>query len=286
MTTTKHAHVLNGRLIAEKALQEAAKVVAHLRKTGQILALGTVQVGDSKDVLLYARSVQSLLEKLKIDYVPKIFPANISERDLTRQILKLNADPEVTGIMVFSPLPAHINAVSILNAIDLLKDIEGRRVLHGIGDRVLSPTASAVLALLKETDIEIEGKEAVVVGHSDVVGKPIAILLLDKLATVTVCHAGTRDLRGHVERADILVAAAGKPHLIHGAWIKPGAVVIDVGENVVNGKLVGDVEFEIASQKASYISPVPGGVGPVTNVMLIKNLITLHKLRELSNGNH
>jgi methylenetetrahydrofolate dehydrogenase (NADP+)/methenyltetrahydrofolate cyclohydrolase len=277
---------LNGRLIAEKALQEAAKVVAHLRKTGQILALGTVQVGDSKDVLLYARSVQSLLEKLKIDYVPKIFPANISERDLTRQILKLNADPEVTGIMVFSPLPAHINAVSILNAIDLLKDIEGRRVLHGIGDRVLSPTASAVLALLKETDIEIEGKEAVVVGHSDVVGKPIAILLLDKLATVTVCHAGTRDLRGHVERADILVAAAGKPHLIHGAWIKPGAVVIDVGENVVNGKLVGDVEFEIASQKASYISPVPGGVGPVTNVMLIKNLITLHKLRELSNGNH
>jgi 5,10-methylene-tetrahydrofolate dehydrogenase/methenyl tetrahydrofolate cyclohydrolase len=280
------SHVLSGVVIAQKQLGILSKAAAELHKKGQALTLGAVQVGESKDTLLYARSLENLLKKLGIGFVHKVFPKDILEQDLCRQILKLNADPELTGIMVFAPLPASINPVMILNAIDLLKDVEGRRVLHGMGDRVLSPTASAVLALLEETQVEIAGKEAVVVGHSDVVGKPIAILLLDKMATVTVCHAKTRHLREHVERAEIVVAAAGKPHLIKGEWIKPGAIVIDVGENVVDGKLVGDVEFEAAKARASFISPVPGGVGPVTNVMLVKNLLTLQKMRDAINGNH
>ncbi len=282
---TKPCHVLNGVEIAKKYIEIALKNVSIIHKTGVTLTLGTVQVGHSKDTLLYSRSLENLLKKLTINYVARTLPEHATENEVYKQILKLNSDPEITGIMVFSPLPPQINSVSVLTAIDLLKDVEGRRVLHGIGDRVLSPTASAVLTLLEETGCEIAGKEAVIVGHSDVVGKPIAILLLDKMATVTVCHIKTKNLQEHIEKADIVIAAAGKANLIKGSWIKPGAIIIDVGENVVDGKLVGDVEFEAAKERASFISPVPGGVGPVTNVMLVKNLITLHKLRELCNGN-
>ena len=171
-----------------------------------------------------------------------------------------------------------------MNAIDILKDAEGRRLLHGLAERVISPTAAAAIALVEETGVEVSGKEAVVIGRSDVVGKPAAILLIEKGATVTVCNSKTKDLRKFVENADILIATAGKPELIKGEWIKPGAVVVDVGENIVNGRLVGDVEFETAKSRAAYLSPVPGGVGPLTNVMLIKNLITLQQLRENRHG--
>ncbi len=282
---SRSAHILNGSEIARKNLEALSKEIALIHKKGEALCLGAVQVGDSKDTLLYARALEMLLAKLSINFSYHTLAHSITEKELFRQIMKLNADPEISGVMVFSPLPPHINSVSILNALDLLKDVEGRRILHGMGDRVISPTAISVLTLLEETGVDIAGKEAVVVGHSDVVGKPIAILLMDKMATVTVCHAKTKNLKEHVEKADILVAAAGKPHLIKGDWVKPGAIVIDVGENFVNGKLVGDVEFDAAKEKASFISPVPGGVGPVTNIMLVKNLVTLWKLKETCNGN-
>jgi methylenetetrahydrofolate dehydrogenase (NADP+)/methenyltetrahydrofolate cyclohydrolase len=141
-----------------------------------------------------------------------------------------------------------------------------------------------VIKLFEETGVDAAGKEAVVIGHSDVVGKPIAILLLDKMATVTICHIKTRSLEEHVRRADIVVSAAGKAGLVKGRWIKPGAVVIDVGENMLDGKLAGDVEFEEAKNHAGFITPVPGGVGPLTNVMLVKNLLTLSQIQD-NHGN-
>ena len=204
-----------------------------------------------------------------------------------KEITKLNTDPAITGIMIFAPLPKHLNSASVTNAVAVSKDVEGRRILQGTGsDRVASPTALACLALIDEVNEDLEGKEAVIVGRSDVVGKPAALLLIDKRATVTVCNSKTKNLQKHIERADIVIATAGKAELIKGSWIKPGATVIDVGENLVNEKLVGDVEFAAAKERAGYLTPVPGGVGPLTNVMLVKNLLTLHKLKEAFNGNH
>ncbi len=281
----KAARILNGKEIAQKILASAAKKIELLKKTGSTLTLATVQVGNAKDTLLYSQALRNLLDKVGIGHLPSVSPQTISETDLCEKILSLNQDPAVTGIMVFAPLPTAIDTMAVLSAVDQMKDVEGRTFMKSHFG-VFSPTANAVLALLEESGVELAGKEAVVIGHSDLVGKPTAILLLDRLATVTVCHAKTVDLKQKVERADIVVAAAGKPELVKGDWIKPGAVVIDVGENFVNGKLVGDVEFEPAKRRASFISPVPGGVGPLTNVMLIQNLLRLHSLRNLKNGNN
>ncbi len=269
------AQILNGREIAEKMLARLAKDLEAIQRSGQKLTLATVQIGESKDTVLYSQSIERTFKKVNAGYLPKIYPEKISQSDLQKEILKLNRDPQVSAILVFSPLPAHIQQAALLSTLDVLKDVE----------RVVPPTAAAAVALIEETGAEIMGKEAVVVGRSNTVGRPATMLLLDKRATVTVCHSKTRNLRGHVENADIVIAAAGQPELIKGEWIKPGAIVIDVGENVVNGKLVGDVEFEKAKERAGFISPVPGGVGPLTHVMLIKNLLTLHKLKETAIGN-
>jgi len=268
-------HILNGRDIAEKLLARLAIEVEEIQKSGKKLILATVQVGESKDTALYSKSIERTFKKINAGYAPKVYSEKISEEELRKEISKLNRDPQVSAILVFSPLPAPIRQAAILKAIDISKNVE----------HVVPPTAAAAVALIEETGVEIMGQEAVVVGRSDTVGRPAAMLLLDKRATVTVCHSKTRNLRGHVENADIVIAAAGQPELIKGEWIKPGAIVIDVGENLINGKLVGDVEFEKAKARAGFISAVPGGVGPVTNVMLVKNLLTLHHLRENSSGN-
>lgn len=281
----KTSVILNGKDIAEKILSEAAAKITLLKKTGASLTLATVQVGNAKDSLLYSQALDKLLKKVGIGHLPSVSPQNISEADLCEKILALNEDPNVTGIMVFAPLPPSIDASTVLNAVDQLKDVEGRTFMKSHFG-VFSPTANAVMTLLKESGVDLAGKEAVVIGQSDLVGKPVAILLLDAMATVTVCHAKTVGLKQKVAAADILVAAAGKAELVKGEWIKPGAVVIDVGENFVNGKLVGDVEFDEAKKRASYLSPVPGGVGPLTNVMLIQNLLRLHSLKSLKNGNN
>ncbi len=274
------ATILNGKEIAKKLLDRISKDLSEIRKKKKALALGTIQVGENQDALIYASLIENLFKKLNIRYIPHAFPEKTSEAELMKQIAKLNADPEITGIMLFSPLPPPLDSASLMNAVEMSKDVEGRRVLQGSGNRVAPPTALACMALVEEISPNLEGKEAVVVGRSDVVGKPVALLLIDKRATVTVCNSKTKNLEERVRRADILIATAGKPNLIKGAWIKPGAIVIDVGENIVDGKPVGDVEFEIAKEVAGYITPVPGGVGPVTNVMLVKNLLSLHQLKE------
>ena len=281
------AQILNGKEITKKHLGQLASLISEIQKKGAKLMLATVRVGETKDTLLYAKSIERLFKSLNIGYTERSFPEKTGESDLLKEITKLNTDPAITGIMIFAPLPKHLNSASVTNAVAVSKDVEGRRILQGTGsDRVASPTALACLALIDEGNEDLEGKEAVIVGRSDVVGKPAALLLIDKRATVTVCNSKTKNLQKHIERADIVIATAGKAELIKGSWIKPGATVIDVGENLVNEKLVGDVEFAAAKERAGYLTPVPGGVGPLTNVMLVKNLLTLHKLKEAFNGNH
>ena len=278
----KTSVILYGKEIAAKRLEAFSKEIAELRRSGTALTLATVQVGDAHDTKLYAKAIENLLKKLDIQHSFISFPENIQERALCRQIVKIQNDSAVTGIMIFAPLPKHIRLETVLNWADALKDVEGRRLRNG----VMPPTAMAAVALFEETGYDATGKEALIIGRSDVVGKPTALLMLEKNATVTIAHSKTKDLKTHVQRADIVIVSAGKPELVKGEWIKPGAIVIDVGENAVDGKIIGDVEFEKAKERASFISPVPGGVGPVTNVMLVKNLITLCKLQKACHGNY
>jgi methylenetetrahydrofolate dehydrogenase (NADP+) / methenyltetrahydrofolate cyclohydrolase len=278
--------ILNGSEIAKKYLEEASKEILKLNKAAgkKRLTLGTIQIGETKDIALYSNYLSKLFSKLEIGLHPLKFLGSETNGEMLPKISKLIASDSVTAVMVFSPLPKKDIAEFIFLNLPANKDVEGRTFLKSHFG-VFSPTALSVLTLLESTGCDFVGKEAVVIGHSDLVGKPTAVLLADKMATVAICHKETRDLKEHVRRADIIVAAAGKPHLVKGEWIKPGAIVIDVGENVVDGKIVGDVEFEAAKDRASFITPVPGGVGPVTNVMLIKNLIRLHEIQEKKNGN-
>lgn len=276
------AKILSGKAIAARE-REACRLVLAAMKTGKVV-LATVQVGDGPEIKLYAEYLKDNLKAIGIKLVGRVFPSQVSEALLAGTIKKLNKDKQVTGIMIFSPLPKHIDPARVFDRIDALKDVEGRTFLKSHYG-VFSPTAHAVLLLIEESGLDLTGKEAVVVGHSDLVGKPTAVLLADRMATVTLCHHETKDLKSHIGRADVLVVAVGKPHLIKGSWIKPGAVVIDVGENVLGGKTVGDVEFEAALTRASHITPVPGGVGPVTNIMLIKNLLNLYRLQQARHGN-
>ncbi|MBI2104759.1 MAG: bifunctional 5,10-methylenetetrahydrofolate dehydrogenase/5,10-methenyltetrahydrofolate cyclohydrolase [Candidatus Omnitrophica bacterium] len=214
---------------------------------------------------------------------------HVTREEVKRVITQWNRDPAVHGIFVHQPLPPQLDAQEISTLIDPQKDVEGihpqnsaRRFFAKA--RIGSCTALAVMELIDEalrrSGGTLEGKEAVVVGHSEIVGRPVGMLLLDRLATTTVCHVATKALQQHVERADVLVVAVGQPELIKGAWIKPGAVVIDVGINVVGGKVVGDVEFEAARARAAFLTPVPGGVGPVTVMMVMKNTVEAFKLQQ------
>jgi methylenetetrahydrofolate dehydrogenase (NADP+)/methenyltetrahydrofolate cyclohydrolase len=214
--------------------------------------------------------------------------SRISQAEVERIIQGWNDDPLVHGIFVHQPMPPQIDPQRISSIIDPRKDIEGihpqnsaRRFFAKA--RIGSCTALAVMELIESTGVDLAGKEAVVVGHSEIVGRPVSMLLLDKLATTTICHVGTDQagrLEEHVRRADVLVVAVGRPQFIRGSWIKPGAIVIDVGINVVGGKVVGDVEFEAAKARSSYITPVPGGVGPVTVMMVMKNTVEAFKLQQ------
>ncbi len=275
---TQTAQVLDGREIAKKYLET---LKADLQRIGEPLTLATVRVGDAEDARLYSKAIDSFLGKAGIRHAKSEFPEGIGEKDLVAEIKKLSADRDVNGIMIFSPLPKLLNPQNVRRAINRWKDIEGWgvRTLRADGRLIAPPTAEAVMALIREACKNLEGKQAVVVGRSDTVGLPVSILLIKERATVAVCNSKTPDLRSYVGRADILVAAAGQPSLIKGDWIKPGAVVIDVGEPA------GDVEFEEAKKRAAFITPVPGGVGPVTNVMLARNIVDLYEAGKRSNGN-
>jgi methylenetetrahydrofolate dehydrogenase (NADP+)/methenyltetrahydrofolate cyclohydrolase len=278
------ARLLEGKAVAEKIKEELRLRIRGLK---QKPVLANVIVGSNAGAEAYARSQSKAAESLNIVYQLHQLGAGTSEEELIAFIRKLNSDSAVDGIIVQMPLPSGIDYKKISRYILPGKDVEGMHPENlgqlAFGKAALLPcTAAAVMELLKETGIDLYGKEAVVVGHSEIVGKPLALLLLEKFATVTVCHIGTADagrLESHVRAAEVLVVAVGKAGLIKGDWVREDAVVIDVGINRLAGKIVGDVEFEAAQKRASWITPVPGGVGPLTVAMLMRNLVEAAETR-------
>jgi methylenetetrahydrofolate dehydrogenase (NADP+) / methenyltetrahydrofolate cyclohydrolase len=275
------AKIIDGKQVAASIRLECKARVAHLRaKTGVTPGLAVILVGDNPASAVYVASKIKACAEAGIRSFRKQYPATIDEDTLIGTIEELNRDQNVHGILVQLPLPPHIDMRRVLKTIDARKDVDGFHLYNVgglvVGDTVFPPcTPYGVVKLLEHEHIEVEGRNVVVVGASNIVGKPMALMLMQREATVSVCHVKTRDLAQYTILADILVVAAGKPNLILPQMVKHGAVVIDVGINrLPDGRIVGDVDFEGVRQKASYITPVPGGVGPMTVTMLLFNTIT------------
>ncbi len=273
------ARLLRGAPIAAEIRARVKDDVATFgRRHGYVPTLAVVIVGRDAPSAVYLQQILKSCRNVGIDGRLVEIPGRVSAASIRRRIEELNDDPHVSGIIVQMPLPKRIPLSTVIETLDPAKDIDGIHPLNAglmlLGyDGFLPTTAHAAVELLKRSGIELEGRQAVVVGRSNVVGKPAAVLLLRENATVTVCHSRTRDLPSVVRTADIVVVAAGRPGLITGSMLKRGAVVVDVGINVVGDTLVGDVEFESARGVASAITPVPGGVGPVTNALLLTHLL-------------
>lgn len=272
------AQLIDGKLLSS-AVKERIKKKVDLLKTHNILpGLAVILVGEDPASQIYVRNKERGCEEVGIRSVSVRLPEETTQEELERAIIRLNEDESVHGILVQLPLPNHLNEAKALELIKPEKDVDGFHILNtgklfnGL-QGVTACTPKGAMEMIKSTGVSISGKEAVVVGRSNIVGKPMAMLLLKENATVTVCHSRTADLASHTRRADILVAAVGKAGFITADMVKPGAVVIDVGINRVNGKVVGDVDFEGVSQVAGYITPVPGGVGRMTIAMLLDNTV-------------
>jgi methylenetetrahydrofolate dehydrogenase (NADP+)/methenyltetrahydrofolate cyclohydrolase len=270
------AQLIDGNRIRAKILRQIERDVARLKEQQQgVPGLAVIRVGDDPACIAYAREKERAAHTLGYAYRELPFELTVTERELHGRISELNRDPAIHGILLQLPLPAHLDADALAAVIDPDKDVEGRhpvnagRLFQGLAG--LRPcTPMGVMRLLEDIGLELAGKRAVIVGRSNIVGKPMAMLLLAAHATATICHRRS-DVPAAVSQADLVVAAVGAPRAIKGAWIKHGAVVIDVGIHRVDGKLVGDVEFEEAAERASFITPVPGGVGAVTVAMLLHN---------------
>ena len=274
------AKVIDGVAVARRIRKECAERVAQLRADhGVVPALAVVIVGEHAPSLVYVRNKMRACEEIGIRACLHSFPVDVSPAIVEAKIAALNADPSVHGILIQLPLPDQFGAGAIVRSIRADKDVDGFHQYNVgglvIGDTVFPPcTPQGVMRLLQHEGIPIEGKNVVVVGASNIVGKPLGLMLLQREATVSICHAKTRDLAQYTILADILVIAAGCPNLITAPMVKTGAVVIDVGINrLPSGRLVGDVDFDNVRSKASYITPVPGGVGPMTISMLLANTI-------------
>ena len=275
------ARTIDGRALAGRIKQETTDTVRALAADGVRVGLDAVMVGDPATGKIYARSQKKRCDEVGIDYRLHAMPADAAEADIRATIRELNGDPAVTGILLNLPLPEGIDTPAIQYVIDPYKDVEGVNPSN-IGllfydSPIIAPcTALAVMEILKEAGVDARGLNAVVVGQGAIAGKPVSLFLLQEMATVTSCHIATRDLLEHTRNADLLVVAVGKPGLIRAEHVKPGAVVIDVGINSVvsdagTRTIVGDVAFDEVAQVASVITPVPGGVGPVTVAILLRS---------------
>lgn len=273
------ATIIDGRAVSKKIKQDLKKEVESLKEKGINPCLAVVIVGNDPASKVYVAGKIRDCKEIGIESKHFELDENTSEDELLKLVKKLNEDKEVSGLLVQLPLPKHINEKTIINAIDPKKDVDAFHPVNVgkimIGDYDFLPcTPSGVMHLLEAYNIDICGKECVVVGRSNIVGKPQAMLLLQKNGTVTMCHSKTKDLKQVTKRADVLVVAIGKGEFVTADMIKEGAVVIDVGMNRnAEGKLVGDVKFDEVSEKASYITPVPGGVGVMTRAILMKNAV-------------
>jgi len=274
------ATIIDGKVISEKIRAEIKEGTEKLKKEkGTIPGLAVVLVGDNPASKVYVGSKEKACGEMGFYSEKHVLPVTANQDELLKLIDKLNKDSKIHGILVQLPLPKQINEDAVLEAISPEKDVDGFHPYNvgrlAVGKPLFQPcTPYGVMKMLEYANISVEGKNAVIVGRSNIVGKPIALMLLQKSATVTVCHSKTKDLREELKRADIVVAAIGKPEFVKGDMLKEGAVVIDVGINrLESGKLVGDVDFASAEKVASAITPVPGGVGPMTIAMLMYNTL-------------
>ena len=277
--------IIDGKKISQEIKDELREKMAELKQKGESRCLAVIQVGDDPASSVYVNNKKKACEYIGIDSESYHLPEKTTEKEMLELIDGLNRKPEVNGILVQLPLPKQIDEDKILLAISPEKDVDGFHPVNvgnlSIGrPGFVSCTPAGVIQLLKRAGIEIEGKECVVLGRSNIVGKPMAMLLLHKNGTVTICHSKTKNLAEVCRRADILVAAVGRANFVTADMIKEGAIVIDVGMNrLENGKLCGDVNFAECFEKAGYITPVPGGVGPMTIAMLMRNTLTSAKLK-------
>jgi len=280
------AQLIDGKGIADGIKREIRAITDALAAQGaRRPGLAVVMVGESAASQIYVRNKRRSCEEAGIVSRAHDLPATVQEGELLGLIAQLNADNEIDGILVQLPLPAHIRTRAVIEAIDPTKDVDGFHP-YNLGrlaqrEPLLRPcTPYGVMRMLQAAGVDAAGMDAVVVGQSNIVGRPMSLELAIAGATVTTCHSRTRDLPAHVGRADLVVAAIGKPNFVRGAWIKPGAIVIDVGINrLPDGKLCGDVEFAAASERAGWITPVPGGAGPMTVAMLMQNTLEAYKHR-------
>ncbi len=281
------ARLIDGKAIAQSLREGIRTQVAALTAEGRRApGLAVVIVGEDPASQIYVRNKHLATVAAGMHSVMKVLPATVTQAQLIAVVEALNEDPHVDGILVQLPLPRHIDSKAVIDAIAVEKDVDGFSpenlgLLAQRTPRLRPCTPYGCMKMLEASGIDPSGMDAVVLGQSNIVGRPAALELLMKGATVTICHSRTRDLPGHVRRADLVVAGIGKPEFVLGEWIKPGAVVLDVGINrLPSGKLVGDVQFEAAKERASWITPVPGGVGPMTIAMLIQNTLEAYQLRE------
>ncbi len=286
------AQLIDGKATAAAIHEEIKTEVERLKaEHGIVPGLATVLVGENPASQFYVRSKQKRCAEVGIQSFGHNLPESASQEDVDGLVAELNDNPEVHGILVQLPLPKHLNEEQVLAAIGLDKDVDGfhpvnigRLSMKGREPMFVPCTPSGCIELLDRYNIEIEGREAVVLGRSNIVGLPVAMLLLHRNATITICHSRTQDLPGTCRRADILIAAVGRPEMVKADWVKPGAAVIDVGINRVDDptrkrgyRLVGDVDFEAVKEVVGHITPVPGGVGPMTIAMLLRNTLTSAK---------
>lgn len=289
------AKVIDGKAIADQIRAEVAAAVTERLNSGKTKpGLATVLVGENPASQVYVRSKQKACAEVGIESFGYNLPADIKQADLEKLVADLNADPKVNGILVQLPLPAGLDEESVLKTISVEKDVDGfhpinigRLAQKGRDPLFVPCTPAGVIYLLENELGSLEGSEAVVLGRSNIVGMPVALLLVRANATVTICHSRSRDLKEIVHRADVLVAAVGRPEMVRGDWIKPGAVIIDVGINRVEDaskprgyRLTGDVMYDEAAEVARAITPVPGGVGPMTIAMLLRNTLRAAELAD------
>ena len=279
--------LLDGKILSAKIKEEVKVEVTQIVKEKNITpGLAVILVGNDAASATYVASKAKACKDAGIYSVVHEMPESITQEELLETINMMNNNPKLDGILVQLPLPKHIDTTTVLEAINPLKDVDGfhpynvGRMVSNL-DSFLPATPFGVMRMFEEHNIELSGKDVVVIGSSDIVGKPMASLLINKKATVTVCNSRTKDLKSHTSKADIVIIAVGVPYLLKEDMVKDGAVVIDVGINRLDtGKLVGDADFEGLKNKCSFLTPVPGGVGPMTIAMLLKNTIKAAKLRE------
>ena len=280
------AQLLDGKFMSDEIKAQVATRVVALKEKGVTPGLAVILVGEDPASQIYVRNKGIGCEQTGIYSETIRMPETTTQQELEDEIRRLNADPRIHGILVQLPLPKGLDEASALATIVPEKDVDGFHVvnagklLNGLPG-VVACTPKGALAMIRKTGVDLSGKEAVVVGRSNIVGKPMALLLLQQNCTVTMCHSRTKDLAAHTRRADVLVAAVGKAKFITADMVKPGAIVIDVGINRVDGKVVGDVDFDNVKEVASWITPVPGGVGRMTIAMLLENTV---EAAERANG--